>query len=178
MGLQAKGQSGHEHHICARIQGYVYMLSPLGLAPTLLKSRSVTAVLAFGPPVRSAGNSWTHGGGDKVDGSANRTEAQNAGLQPYADAGILREYCQPGDPICAPHSDNPDMKNHMAYFDKFGEEGAAWVIELARNASSRVEEYNARQASDSSGIKEMFKKTVRHPVASGLLALIFVAALW
>ena len=46
----------------------------------------------YGPTRRSANQTWTVGGGEVSDGGAPRTAEQNAGLKPYADAGVLREY--------------------------------------------------------------------------------------
>lgn len=149
-----------------------------GMNITSVPGSMVAAALVFGSPIRSAGKSWTHGGGDKFDGSANRTEAHNAGLQPYADAGILREYCQSGDPICAPRSENQDMENHMNYFDRFGDEAATWVVALAQNASSRAAKDHDRSASNSGALNEMVKMTISHPFASAFLALIILGALY
>jgi acetylxylan esterase len=124
----------------------------------------VAAALVFGPTRRSANQPYTHGGGQISDGSAPRTKEQLAGLQPYADAGILREYCQPGDPICAPNSDNKDMSKHLNYFDIYGDEAAEWVIDLARKAES---------GDKTSGAKGMLHQTISHPIAN-VFILIFV----
>ena len=76
----------------------------------------------YGPTRRSANQTWTKGGGEISNGSAPRTAEENAGLKPYADAGVLREYCQPRDPICAPHTENTQMSFHLDYFDKYSDE--------------------------------------------------------
>lgn len=124
----------------------------------------VIAALVFGPTRRSGNQSWTHGGGEISDGGAPRTAEQNAALQPYADAGLLREYCQPGDPICAPQSEGKDMANHLNYFDRFGDEAADWVIDLAKKAG---------QSDQTSGAKELLSKTISHPIGN-VFILIFV----
>jgi acetylxylan esterase len=135
----------------------------LALLQTLIFSL-VAAALVFGPTRRSANQSYTHGGGQISDGSAPRTAEQLAGLQPYADAGILREYCQPGDPICAPHSDNKDMSKHLNYFELYGDEAAEWVIDLAKKAES---------GDKTSGARSMLHQTISHPIAN-VFILIFV----
>lgn len=131
----------------------------------------VAAVLAWGPTRRSANQTWTHAGGEVSDGAAPRTAEQNAGLKPYADAGILREYCQPRDPICAPHTKNTDMSKHLDYFDKFGDEAAAWVVERARIASGD-------NGGNTSGAADRLQKTISHPVASVFILLFVVFALY
>ncbi|KAF1941076.1 alpha/beta-hydrolase [Clathrospora elynae] len=135
----------------------------------------VVAALAFGPTRRSAGKSWTKGGGDISDGGAPRTAEQNAGLQPYADAGILREYCQPGDPICAPHTENKDMSKHLDYFNKYADEAAAWVLDLARKASGDGNNNNNNNdigtPDQTSGGKSMLHQTISHPIANVFILL-------
>ena len=56
-----------------------------------LTPHAVAAALMYGPTRRSANQTWTVGGGEVSDGGAPRTAEQNAGLKPYADAGVLRE---------------------------------------------------------------------------------------
>ncbi|EUC44833.1 carbohydrate esterase family 5 protein [Bipolaris oryzae ATCC 44560] len=124
----------------------------------------IAAALVFGPTRRSANQSYTRGGGEISDGSAPRTAEQLAGLQPYADAGILREYCQPGDPICAPHTDNKDMSKHLNYFERYSDEAAEWVIDLARKAES---------GDRTSDAKSMLHQTISHPIAN-VFIVIFV----
>ncbi|CBY01456.1 hypothetical protein IAQ61_003285 [Plenodomus lingam] len=153
----------------------------------------IIAAVAFGPTRRSAGMPWTHGGGEISDGGAPRTDEQNKGLQPYYNAGILREYCQPGDPICAPHTKDKDMSKHLNYFDKWGDEAAAWVVDLARKASSKagngtgagsqtmsdgkIGGGDGGQTSDANGTKDMLKKTISHPVSNVFVALIVLGLL-
>jgi acetylxylan esterase len=125
---------------------------------------AVAAALVFGSTRRSANQTFTHAGGNISNGSAPRTAEQNAGLQPYADAGRLREYCQPGDPICAPQTENKEMAKHLNYFDLFGDEAAAWVVDLAKKAESRDR---------MSGAKSMLHQSISHPIAN-VFVLVFV----
>ena len=80
---------------------------------------------------------------------------------PYANAGKLREYCQPRDPICAPHTNDTDMSFHLDYFDKWGTEAANWVVSRARAASGDKA---------TSGASDMF---MAHPIAN-VFVLLFV----
>lgn len=127
-------------------------------------------MLAFGPTRRSSNQTWTHGGGQISNGSAPRTAEENAGLQTYADAGVLREYCQPGDPICAPQTNDKTMAKHLDYFDKFGDEAADWVIGLARKAAGGGDSEGSDKSSGASG---MLHKTISHPIAN-VFILLFV----
>ena len=81
----------------------------------------------------------------------------------------MREYCQPGDPICAPHSDNKDMSKHLDYFTKFGDEAADWVIDLARKA--------AKKDDKSSSASDLLKKGIAHPVANFMVGAIVLVGL-
>ncbi|KAL5121436.1 hypothetical protein ACEQ8H_000507 [Pleosporales sp. CAS-2024a] len=127
----------------------------------------VAAAVVFGATRRSANQNFTFGGGQISDGGAPRTAQQNAGLQPYAQAGKLREYCQPHDPICAPHTEDKDMKFHLDYFDKFGDEAATWVISRAREAAGTKEGNNL-----TSGASQMLKKGISHPLSNVFLLII------
>jgi acetylxylan esterase len=138
---------------------------------TTAPGSKIAAALAFGPTRRSANQSYTVGGGEISDGSAPRSSQELAGLKPYADAGILREYCQPGDPICAPHSDNKDMSKHLDYFTKFGDEAADWVIDLARKAAKKQSDDKSSSASD------LLKQGITHPVANFMVGAIVLVGL-
>jgi acetylxylan esterase len=96
------------------------------------------------------------------NGGAPRTAAQNEGLLSYADAGVLREYCHPGDPICCPNSENKQMSQHLSYFDQYGDEAAAWVIDLANKAT---------QEDRTSGARAILHQTISHPVANAFMLL-------
>jgi acetylxylan esterase len=57
------------------------------------------------------------------------------------------------------------MSKHLDYFDKYGDEAAAWVIERARAASS--------EGGQTSGASDMLHKTISHPIAN-VFILLFV----
>lgn len=127
----------------------------------------------YGPTRRSANQSWTVGGGDVSDGGAPRTAEQNAGLKPYADAGRLREYCQPGDPICAPHTENKDMTKHLDYFDKYSDEAAAWVVDVAQKAANgnTSNDENQSDGDHTSGAGGMIKAGIKHPIGNVIIGV-------
>lgn len=124
----------------------------------------VAAVVTFGATRRSANQSYTFGGGQVSDGGAPRSPQELAGLQTYANAGKLREYCQPRDPICAPHTENTDMSFHLDYFDKWGTEAADWVVSKAREASG----------DKPSGASPL----MAHPIANVFILIFVVLALY
>ena len=125
-------------------------------------SLTVVAAIAFGPTRRSANQSFTHGGCTTSNGGAPRSSGQNEGLLSYADAGVLREYCHPGDPICCPNSEHKEMSKHLNYFEQYSDEAAAWVIDLAKKAV---------QEDRKSGAKSMLHQTISHPVANAFILL-------
>lgn len=84
----------------------------------------------FRAPRRTANQTYSLGDGKDFNGTAIRTEEQLAGLEPYD--GILREYCNYGDPICAPDSKPMVVEHHWSYFEKFQDEVAEWVIKLSK----------------------------------------------
>jgi acetylxylan esterase len=130
-------------------------------------------VLVFGATRRSGNQSFTFGGGQISDGGAPRTAEQNAGLQPYANADKLREYCQPHDPICAPHSGDTDMKFHLDYFEKWGNEAADWVVAKAREASG----VPGAGSGTTSGASDMLRKGISHPLSNVFILLIVLFGL-
>lgn len=130
-------------------------------------THTVAAALMYGPTRRSANQTWTVGGGEVSDGGAPRTAEQNAGLKPYADAGVLREYCQPRDPICAPHTENTDMKFHLNYFDKYSDEASKWVIDLAKKAADKNSSNHENQGDgDKPSAGDRLKAGISHPVGN------------
>jgi acetylxylan esterase len=107
------------------------------------------------------------------DGGAPRTAQQNEGLQPYVDADKLREYCQPHDPICAPHTKDTDMKYHLDYFDKWGDEVAEWIVGKARPAATTPAGNDSNgSANQTSGASDVLKKGISHPISNVFLVLV------
>lgn len=43
-------------------------------------------------------------------------------------AGIIRSYCDGGDPFCAASTGGPwVVENHLNYFDRYSDDAAGWV---------------------------------------------------
>jgi acetylxylan esterase len=131
----------------------------------------------YGPTRRSANQTWTVGGGEISDGGAPRTAEQNAGLKPYADAGVLREYCQPRDPICAPHTKNTDMSFHLDYFDKYSDEASAWVADLAKAVNKNTSNDENQGDGDQPSASDRLKAGIKHPIGNFVVGFAVVVAL-
>lgn len=115
---------------------------------------------------------------------------------PYVNKGILREYCQPHDPICAPHTQDKDMSFHLDYFDKWGNETAEWIVSKAREAAgitigdnngsgeantggeaSTGGDQTSGDSDKTSGASDMLKKGINHPIANVFMLLIVLFGL-
>lgn len=132
----------------------------------------------YGPTRRSANQTWTVGGGEVSDGAAPRTTEQNAGLKPYVDAGILREYCQLRDPICAPHTENTEMSFHLDYFDKYSDEASAWVVDLVKKAANKNTSNDENQSDgDQTSAGGMLKAGIKHPVGNFIVGFAILIGL-
>lgn len=103
---------------------------------------SVVAALVFGSTVRAAGTSYTLGGGRNFNGTAARPAKYQNNLSTYANLGLIREYCNEGDPICAIGSEPSAMSNHLSYFDKYTDEAVKWAVATARSQVRKNEEQN------------------------------------
>ncbi|KAF2876754.1 Alpha/Beta hydrolase protein [Massariosphaeria phaeospora] len=94
---------------------------------------NVVAAIVFGAAVRAASMPYSFKGGKDFNGTSPRSEKALAGLEPYAD--ILRDYCNFGDPVCAPSSQPAKVAQHLNYFDLYNDEAAEWVIDTAQGPS-------------------------------------------
>ncbi|KAF2262250.1 alpha/beta-hydrolase [Lojkania enalia] len=99
---------------------------------TTIPGSNIVAAIVFGSYRRSANQTYSVKGGSVFDGSSPRTEEQLDGLNQYA--GILRDYCNAGDPICTTGSEPEDIAQHLNYFDEYNDEAADWVIKTAQRA--------------------------------------------
>jgi hypothetical protein len=96
----------------------------------------VVAAVTFGAVARSKNQNFTVSGGEKYDGMRARTPEQLTALSKYSDR--LRDYCHPGDPICAVGSTPVVVMEHLNYFEKHNQEVVAWVTEKATASSEKV----------------------------------------
>ena len=70
-----------------------------------------------------------HNGGENYNGTTSRSSEQIAGLDKFSS--VLREYCNVGDPICAPDSPNHQAENHINYFDKYIDDATEFIVAKA-----------------------------------------------
>ena len=111
----------------------------------------VVAALVFGSTVRAAGTSYTLGGGRNFNGTAARPAKYQNNLSTYADLGLIREYCNEGDPICAIGSEPSAMSNHLSYFEKYTDEAVKWAVSTARSQVQKNEDQNRTSGNNNNG---------------------------
>lgn len=111
---------------------------------------SVVAAAVFGAVHRSAHQPYTFpNGGQDHNGTNSRNATQLAALSDFSP--ILREYCNIGDPICAPDSEDQSKDNHLNYFEKYNENAATFIVEKAMSNSTTTN--STRNGTTSSGGK-------------------------
>lgn len=115
-----------------------------GLDRSTSPGSKIVAALVFGSTVRAAETSYTLGGGRPFNGTASRPAKFQTNLSTYASAGVLREYCNSGDPICATGSEPSSMSNHLSYFEKYTDEAVKWVVSTARSHARNVNGTNGQ----------------------------------
>ncbi|KAH7115086.1 Alpha/Beta hydrolase protein [Dendryphion nanum] len=109
-----------------------------GLNRSSVAGGRVLAALLFGSTVRAASTNYTIGGGRAFNGTAARPQRYQNNLAAFAAAGVLREYCNEGDPICAVGSTPSDMSNHLSYFERYTNESVKWVVETVQKNSAKA----------------------------------------
>ena len=65
------------------------------------------------------------------------------------------------------------MSKHLDYFEKYSDDAAAWVVDLARKAEGG----NDSSPDQPSGASDMLKKTISHPIANVFILLFVLFAL-
>ncbi|KAF2115964.1 Alpha/Beta hydrolase protein, partial [Lophiotrema nucula] len=98
---------------------------------------NIVAAAVFGAVVRSGGQPYSVKGGAKYNGTSPRTDEHLLGLDQFANDGIIRDYCNNGDFVCARDSTPEDLNQHLNYFDLYTEEAAEWVVNTAQNTTGR-----------------------------------------
>ncbi|KAK3213946.1 hypothetical protein GRF29_28g1558063 [Pseudopithomyces chartarum] len=122
------------------------------------------AAAVFGAPRRTANQTYSHGDGANYNGTAARTEEQLAGLAPYSD--VLREYCNYGDPICAPGTEPMVVENHWSYFEKFQDEVAEWVIKISKEDEDQGKNNSSSTSKSATTATATSKLSTGKPTAS------------
>ncbi|KAF1952087.1 alpha/beta-hydrolase, partial [Byssothecium circinans] len=124
VGLDMLGGGGGEVFNCGQT-------SNEAMDPETSPGSHIVAAAVFGAVHCSAHQNYSvQNGGEKYNGSTPRSAEQLAALNRYST--VLREYCNAGDPICAPASAGHDTKNHLSYFDKYNDDAAQFIVEEAR----------------------------------------------
>lgn len=91
------------------------------------------AAVVFGAVRRTAHQPFTvQNGGQNFNGSAAREGKFATNLLSYTP--VLREYCNVGDPICAPGSKDGDISKHLSYFRLYNGEVTEWIRKKARES--------------------------------------------
>jgi acetylxylan esterase len=124
----------------------------------------VVAAAVFGPTVRSAGQNYTVKGGRDFNGTSPRTQEATEGLKPYT--GILREWCNKGDPICAKGSEPSNVEFHLDYFFKYTEEASKWIIQTTKTGKNANVEEASPSASPSASKSHASSSSTASPTGA------------
>jgi hypothetical protein len=89
------------------------------------------AAAVFGAAIRTAKQGYSVKGGKDFNGTALRSDEQLTALNQFGDSGVLRDYCNFGDYVCAKGSEPSALENHLNYFKKYNTEAAKWLIKTA-----------------------------------------------
>ena len=92
---------------------------------------TVVAAAVFGAAIRTAKQGYSVKGGKDFNGTALRSDEQLTALNQFGDSGVLRDYCNFGDYVCAKGSEPSALENHLNYFKKYNTEAAKWLIKTA-----------------------------------------------
>lgn len=92
-------------------------------------ARAVVAAITFGAVRHTANQTYNYGTGAAYDGTRARNGTQLEDLQQYG--GVLRSWCNYGDPICAVGSEPVDVNQHLNYFELYVEEASEWVVQTS-----------------------------------------------
>ncbi|KAI5210453.1 alpha/beta-hydrolase [Aureobasidium subglaciale] len=97
-----------------------------GLDPATSPGNQLGAVLLFGDNRHVANQPYNILSGASVGSTDPRSPDSLARLNKFS--GIMRSYCDGGDPVCASASPGPfDINNHLNYFDIYTDDAAGWV---------------------------------------------------
>ncbi|KAI1139274.1 carbohydrate esterase family 5 protein [Hypoxylon sp. FL0543] len=98
-----------------------------GLDPKTAPGNKIAAALLFGDIRHTANQPYNTLTGASINGLFPRSGQQLAGLHNYA--GVLRDWCQDDDPICAFGGGTRiyNVQHHLDYFDVYSGSAAEWV---------------------------------------------------
>ncbi|KAI8964244.1 carbohydrate esterase family 5 protein [Daldinia sp. FL1419] len=98
-----------------------------GLDPDSAPGNAIAAALLFGDTRHTANQPYNTLGGASINGLFPRGGRQLEGLRNFA--GVLRDWCQEDDPICAEGDGKQtyNVQHHLNYFDVYSGAAAQWV---------------------------------------------------
>ncbi|KAI0886542.1 carbohydrate esterase family 5 protein [Annulohypoxylon maeteangense] len=98
-----------------------------GLGSGSAAGKKITAALLFGDVRHTASQSFNTLAGASISGLYPRSGDQLAGLNQFA--GVLRDWCQGDDPICAQGDGKRtyEVEHHLNYFDVYSGSAGDWV---------------------------------------------------
>ncbi|XXH01366.1 hypothetical protein Hte_007726 [Hypoxylon texense] len=107
-----------------------------GLDPNSAPGNAIAAALLFGDTRHTAGQSFNTLAGAPFNGLFPRTGRQLAGLNGFA--GVLRDWCQGDDPICAAGDGTRTygVQHHLNYFDVYSGAAGEWVRSMVGGTTS------------------------------------------
>ncbi|KAI1645113.1 carbohydrate esterase family 5 protein [Daldinia loculata] len=98
-----------------------------GLDPNSAPGNTIVAALLFGDTRHTANQPYNTLGGAPINGLFPRSGQQLEGIHNFA--GVLRDWCQEDDPICAEGDGKRtyNVQHHLNYFDVYSGAAAEWV---------------------------------------------------
>ncbi|KAI1413504.1 carbohydrate esterase family 5 protein [Hypoxylon sp. FL1857] len=98
-----------------------------GLDPKSAPGNKIAAALLFGDTRHTTNQPYNTLTGASINGLFPRSGQQLAGLHNFA--GVLRDWCQGDDPICASGDGKRiyNVQHHLNYFDVYSSAAAEWV---------------------------------------------------
>ncbi|KAI1652540.1 carbohydrate esterase family 5 protein [Daldinia decipiens] len=107
-----------------------------GLDPNSAPGNSISVALLFGDTRHTANQPYNTLEGATINGLFPRSGQQLEGINNFA--GVLRDWCQGDDPICAAGDGKGtyNVQHHLNYFDVYSDAAAEWVKSMLGEATT------------------------------------------
>ncbi|KAI0122743.1 carbohydrate esterase family 5 protein [Daldinia grandis] len=107
-----------------------------GLDPNSAPGNTIAAALLFGDTRHTANQPYNTLEGAPINGLFPRGGQQLEGIRNFA--GVLRDWCQGDDPICAEGDGKGthNVQHHLNYFDVYSDAAAEWVKSMLGEATT------------------------------------------
>ncbi|KAF2659735.1 carbohydrate esterase family 5 protein [Lophiostoma macrostomum CBS 122681] len=122
--LDILGGGGHQIFQCTQDSNPAF-------DPSTTPGSNIVAAAVFGAAIRNSKQGYSVKGGKDYNGTATRSDEMLTALDQFGDAGVLRDYCNFGDYVCAKGSEPSALDNHLNYFKKYNTEAAKWLIKTS-----------------------------------------------